>query len=77
MLDSAHIYCNTFNELMLCDFNYKECPSDDEWAKTARCLKTLTAYYDSTNVFWGTSYRTSSLYFFMGSGRYNDVCMRR
>lgn len=75
MLDSAHTYCNIFNDLMIHDFNYEDCPSDDEWTKTARCHKFFKIFYDATNVFWAHLI-PHTVCIFKGCGTYNDVCMR-
>ena len=64
MLDDALIYRRAFFHLKLNDFNYKHCPSEEEWDKIVKINKLLSVFYNATLVFSGVKYATVNLYFF-------------
>ncbi|KAK9187258.1 hypothetical protein WN944_018650 [Citrus x changshan-huyou] len=63
MLDSVLYYKNAFCHLQLSDYNYKNCPSEEEWGKIEKIGKFLSMFYEITCIFSGSKYPTSNLYF--------------
>ena len=63
MLDSCLLYRPAFSHLQLIDANYKDRPTSEEWKQIEKISKFLKVFYDVTNIFSGTKYPTSNLYF--------------
>lgn len=63
MLESCLLYRPAFCHLQLVDTNYKNCPTSEEWKQIEGLSKFLKVFYDVTNIFSGTKYPTSNLYF--------------
>ncbi|KAL0002097.1 hypothetical protein SO802_015878 [Lithocarpus litseifolius] len=63
MLQSALYYRRAFQHLEVTDYNFKHCPTIDEWKKAEKIKKFLAVFYDATLVFSGTKYPTTNLYF--------------
>ncbi|KAL4605074.1 hypothetical protein ACB092_09G002400 [Castanea dentata] len=63
MLQNALSYRRAFQHLELTDYNFKYCPTVDEWKKAEKIKKFLAVFYDATLVFFGTKYPTANLYF--------------
>ncbi|XP_039118096.1 zinc finger BED domain-containing protein RICESLEEPER 2-like [Dioscorea cayenensis subsp. rotundata] len=68
MLESALHYRDAFIHLSLSDSNYLHCPTLEEWNQIENMVKFLKVFYDVTNIFSGTLYPTSNL-FFLGMWR--------
>ncbi|KAL8506688.1 hypothetical protein ACS0TY_017547 [Phlomoides rotata] len=63
MLDSALYYQKAFMHLQLRDPNYVHCPSSIEWEKVEKIRSFLGLFYEVSNMFCGSKYPTSNLYF--------------
>ncbi|KAH9734335.1 zinc finger BED domain-containing protein DAYSLEEPER [Citrus sinensis] len=63
MLDCALYYKSAFFHLALSDFNYKYCPSEDEWNKLERITNFVVLFYEITCIFSRSKYPSSNLYF--------------
>ena len=63
MLQSSLSYRHAFQHLDLIDYNFKHCPTVDEWQKAKKIKKFLAIFYDATLVFFGIKYPTANLYF--------------
>ncbi|XP_057451882.1 zinc finger BED domain-containing protein RICESLEEPER 2-like [Lotus japonicus] len=63
MLKSALVYRRAFKELALDDSHYKSLPSDEDWERGKKICEVLLPFYDITNMFSGSTYPTSNLYF--------------
>lgn len=63
MLESAIYYRRAFMHLELSDSNFKHCPSRDEWEKVEKIKKNLALFYAITNLFSGSKYPTTNMYF--------------
>ncbi|WOK99873.1 hypothetical protein Cni_G08585 [Canna indica] len=63
MLESAFYYRRAFCHLELSDLNYTNCPTALEWEKIEKIKKFLGFFYEITNIFFGSKYPTSNLYF--------------
>ncbi|KAK9995452.1 hypothetical protein SO802_020138 [Lithocarpus litseifolius] len=63
MLQSALYYRRAFQHLELTDYNFKHCPTVNEWKKAEKIKKFLAVFYDATLVFSGAKYPTANLYF--------------
>jgi len=63
MLDRVLIYHSAFKELAAIDSMYKHLPIDNEWESIAQIHELLRPFCDITNLFSGTEYPTSNLYF--------------
>ncbi|XP_010556070.1 PREDICTED: zinc finger BED domain-containing protein RICESLEEPER 1-like [Tarenaya hassleriana] len=64
MLKIAIKYERAFNSLQLLDRNYKYNPSTQEWQRGIKICEFLEPFYEITNLFSGSKYPTSNLYFF-------------
>lgn len=63
MLDSVLYYRKAFMNFQLSDPNYKHCPTSVEWDRVEKIRSFLGLFYDVTNLFSGSKYPTSNLYF--------------
>nr|GMD22414.1 zinc finger BED domain-containing protein RICESLEEPER 2-like [Ipomoea batatas] len=63
MLDSALKYQRAFGSLVLHDKHFVSCPSSEEWKRGESIRDFLAPFYVITNLFSGSSYPTSNLYF--------------
>ena len=63
MLESALKYQKAFASFKAKDLGYKYFPSIEEWKRVEKICQFLLPFYDTTNLFSGTSYSTSNLYF--------------
>ncbi|XP_010527739.1 PREDICTED: zinc finger BED domain-containing protein RICESLEEPER 2-like isoform X2 [Tarenaya hassleriana] len=64
MLKIAIKYERAFSSLQLLDRNYKYNPSSQEWRRGQKICEFLEPFYEITNLFSGSKYPTSNLYFF-------------
>lgn len=63
MLDAAVEYKDVFLLLQQDDPAFQSCPSDIEWERTVTITGYLKLFVEVTNVFTGTKYQTSNIYF--------------
>jgi len=63
MLESALKYRRAFVSLSLLDQSFKYCPSSEEWRRGQLMRDFLHPFYIITNLFSGSSYPTSNMYF--------------
>jgi len=63
MLESALYYKDVFLHLAIIDKHYSFCPSPDEWDKVEVFCRFFQLYYDLTNIFSGSKYPTTNLFF--------------
>ncbi|KAF7820895.1 zinc finger BED domain-containing protein RICESLEEPER 2-like [Senna tora] len=63
MLESAIKYRRAFGSLSLFDKNFKNCPSNEEWMRAEKMKDFLLPFNVFTNLFSGSSYPTSNMYF--------------
>lgn len=63
MLDSAIYYRRAFTHLQLTDSNYKHGLWNDEWDEIEGIYKFLRVFYCVTQLFSGSKYPTTNLYF--------------
>lgn len=63
MLDGALYYRRAFTHLALADSDYTFCPSPDEWDNAEKICKFLSVFFEITQLFSGSKYPTSNLYF--------------
>jgi len=63
MLESALHYKDVYPHLAIIDKHYPFFPSPDEWDKVQMFCKFFQLYYDLTNIFSGSKYRTANLFF--------------
>ncbi|XP_010527601.1 PREDICTED: zinc finger BED domain-containing protein RICESLEEPER 2-like [Tarenaya hassleriana] len=64
MLKVAIKYERAFSSLQLLDRSYKYNPSSQEWQRGEKICDFLEPFYEITNLFFGSKYPTSNLYFF-------------
>ncbi|XP_010549198.1 PREDICTED: zinc finger BED domain-containing protein RICESLEEPER 1-like [Tarenaya hassleriana] len=64
MLKVAIKYERAFSSLHLLDRSYKYNPSSQEWQRGEKICDFLEPFYEITNLFSGSKYPTSNLYFF-------------
>ncbi|XP_019194890.1 PREDICTED: zinc finger BED domain-containing protein RICESLEEPER 2-like [Ipomoea nil] len=63
MLDSVMKYQRAFGSLVLRDKNFISCPSSEKWKRGELIRDFLAPFYIITNLFFGSCYPTSNLYF--------------
>jgi hypothetical protein len=63
MLQSALYYKSTIERYAKRDSTFKWLPTELEWAKADKVVKLLDVFTKATNLFSGTSYPTSNLFF--------------
>ncbi|XP_074300277.1 zinc finger BED domain-containing protein RICESLEEPER 1-like [Silene latifolia] len=63
MLDRGLIYRDAFNKLNLVDKTYIHCLDAFEWEMVEKIRDVLGPFYDITELFSGSDYPTSNLYF--------------
>lgn len=63
MLDAAVDYKDVFLLLQQDDPAFQSCPDDIEWERTIAITGYLKLFVEVTNVFTGTKYQTSNIYF--------------
>ena len=64
LLDGAIYYRQAFCHMALVDPNFASlCPSLDDWDIAEKICKFLSVFYEITQIFSGSSYPTSNLYF--------------
>ncbi|KAL5714914.1 hypothetical protein ACHQM5_016815 [Ranunculus cassubicifolius] len=63
MLVGAIFYKRAFMHLSLSDPNYVHCPTQEEWVKVEKICEFLGLFANVTNLFSGTLYPTSNLFF--------------
>ncbi|KAF7808259.1 zinc finger BED domain-containing protein RICESLEEPER 2-like [Senna tora] len=63
MLESAIKYRRAFGSLSLFDKNFRSCPSNEEWMREEKMKDFLLPFNIITNLFYGSSYPTSNMYF--------------
>lgn len=63
MLESAILHKLAFQQLKIVDVNYKWCPSYEEWERVEKIAMFLRPFYEMTELFSGSHYPTSNLYF--------------
>ncbi|KAL6194562.1 hypothetical protein ACLB2K_035644 [Fragaria x ananassa] len=63
MLDSALFYRHALENLEVSDTNFKLCLNAEEWDKMGTINKFLGEFFDVTELFSGTKYPTSNLFF--------------
>ncbi|XP_016172809.1 zinc finger BED domain-containing protein RICESLEEPER 2-like [Arachis ipaensis] len=63
MLEVAIMYRDVFERLSLRESQYKSLPSEKDWDMTDEIFQRLRVVFDVTELFFGTTYPTSNLYF--------------
>lgn len=63
MLDSALKDRDVFAHLKQREKWYKYAPTNDDWDKTKKICDKLKKFYDATELFSGTKYRTIVLFY--------------
>ncbi|KAL2942042.1 Zinc finger BED domain-containing protein RICESLEEPER 2 [Bienertia sinuspersici] len=63
MLENVLYYKKAFLHFQKVDANYIHCPSNEEWGRIEKIFRFLKVFYDVTNVFSGTNYPTTNVYF--------------
>jgi hypothetical protein len=63
MLKSALYYKSTFQRYATRDSNFEWLPDEIEWIRAEKVVKLLDVFTNACNLFSGTSYPTSNLYF--------------
>ena len=63
MLQSALYYKSTLEGYAKRDSTFKWLPTELEWANTEKVVKLLDVFTKATNLFSGTAYPTSNLFF--------------
>ncbi|KAI8531946.1 hypothetical protein RHMOL_Rhmol11G0175200 [Rhododendron molle] len=63
MLQTAIEYKDVFSRLKIRESQYKSCPQDSDWEVAKEVCERLEVFYKATEVFSGTKYPTSNLFF--------------
>ncbi|XP_072087004.1 zinc finger BED domain-containing protein RICESLEEPER 2-like [Arachis hypogaea] len=63
MLEVAIMYRDVFERLSLRESQYKSLPSEKDWDMADEIFQRLRIFFDVTELFSGTTYPTSNLYF--------------
>ncbi|XP_025678841.1 zinc finger BED domain-containing protein RICESLEEPER 2-like [Arachis hypogaea] len=63
MLEVAIMYRDVFERLSLRESQYKSLPSEKDWDMADEIFQRLRVFFDVTELFSGTTYPTSNLYF--------------
>ncbi|KAG5544434.1 hypothetical protein RHGRI_017006 [Rhododendron griersonianum] len=63
MLQTAIEYKDVFSRLKIRESQYKSCPQDSDWEVAKEVCERLEVCYKATEVFSGTKYPTSNLFF--------------
>ncbi|KAH7867443.1 hypothetical protein Vadar_033479 [Vaccinium darrowii] len=63
MLATAIEYRDVFSRLKIRENQYKSCPKDTDWDVAKEVCERLEVFYKATEVFSGTKYPTSNLFF--------------
>jgi hypothetical protein len=63
MLKSALYYKSTFQRYAIRDSSFEWLPDEIEWIRAENVVKLLDVFTNAYNLFSGTSYPTSNLYF--------------
>ncbi|KAI8554868.1 hypothetical protein RHMOL_Rhmol05G0130200 [Rhododendron molle] len=63
MLQTAIEYKDVISRLKICESQYKSCPRDSDWEVAKEVCERLEVFYKATEVFSGTKYPTSNLFF--------------